>query len=427
MGRAIESGEAVFERAGRVIPGACVGQIPPYPPAGPIIASGSGSRVTDTTGRSYIDYVMGSGPMLLGHAHPEVVEAVRKQAGLGSTFYALTEWAVNLAEKVVGAASCGNALRFQSTGAEATQASLRIARAATGRSKILKFDGSWHGTYDIALVSLAGPNAGLKYECQGLPESALQDVLVTPYNDLEAAEEQFRKSGHDIAAIIIEPVQRGIPPFSEFLKGLRKLADQYGALLIFDEVVTGFRLAWGGAQGFYGVTPDLACYGKVIGGGYPVSAVVGDYGLVSLADPVNKGKGSYVFMGGTLTANPVSCAAGCATLDVLDTTRPYGSLEAKALRLAQRLRGSAERVGQALQVSQTGSILQLYFGDVGVVRNAFDAARSDKQQADRFAKALLSLGIYTVPNGKLYVSVAHSDADIEATADIAHEALQAIV
>ena len=406
--------EGMLAKAATLIPGACVGQVLPYPAHGPIFVRGLGSRVWDTRGGSYIDFAMGSGPMFLGHAHPEVVEAVRAQASQGSTFYALTPPAVQLAEKIVQASSAGDAIRFQTTGAEATQAAIRIARAATERQKIIKFNGSWHGTYDIALTSV-GAGGAVVADSAGLPHSATTDILIAEYNDESSLQQLLHANAGDVAAIIVEPVQRGIVPADGFLNYTKAAAERAGVLLIFDEVVTGFRLAWGGAQELYGVKPDLACYGKVIGGGYPISAVVGARELVSLGDPVNKGSSKYVFMGGTLTGNPVSSAAGLATLEILQRSSPYAAVNQLAGGFADGIRDAAVCAGVHLHVTQVGSIIQLYFGDIGLVKNAGDAARADLGAGKTFAKLLLERGIFTVPNAKFYVSVAHSSEDIDQT------------
>jgi glutamate-1-semialdehyde 2,1-aminomutase len=355
---------------------------------------------------------------------------VRRQAALGSTFFALNEPALRLAEQLALAVPCGEAVRFQTTGSEATFAALRLARAATGRDRVLKFEGGWHGGHDLG--QLSGAPAGEQPfpepvpDCDGIPAGACGDVLVAPFNDPDAAAALIERHRHELAAVIVEPLQRALRPEPGFLERLRDVTRRHGIVLVFDEIVTGFRLAWGGAQGRYGVVPDLACYGKVIGGGYPVSAVVGRRDLLRQADPGQKGRGRYCFLSGTLTGNPVACAAGLATLEVLRQPGTYERLHALGERLAHGLRQAGAGAGVPLQVLGDGPVLQVYFTGHRPLRNHRDLLKADRGQAVRFGHELIRRGVYCTPGGKLYLSLAHSDADIARTLEVAAQALQTV-
>jgi glutamate-1-semialdehyde 2,1-aminomutase len=422
--------QELLQKAELYLPGACLGMMALPPELRLVLVRGQGSKVHDAAGREYLDYMLGSGPLLLGHAHPAVVEAVQRQAALGSTFFALTEPAILLAEQLVQAVPCGEAVRFQTTGSEATFAALRLARAATGRDKVLKFEGGWHGGHDLGQLSGA-PATPRPYpeavpDCDGIPAAACGEVLVAPFNDLATTTQVIEAHASSLAAIIVEPLQRSLQPEPGFLQGLRALSRQHGIVLIFDEIVTGFRLAWGGAQERYGVVPDLACYGKVIGGGYPVSAVVGRRDLLQQADPGQKGRGKYCFLSGTLTGNPIACAAGLATLTVLRRAGAYERLHAAGQRLAQGLRRAGARAGVPLQVLGDGPVLQVYFTGEQPLHNHRDLLRADRGKAVRFGHELIRRGVYCTPGGKLYLSLAHTDQDIDRTVEIAAEALRAV-
>jgi glutamate-1-semialdehyde 2,1-aminomutase len=419
----------LLQKAERYLPGACLGMMSLPPELRMVMVRGQGSKIYDAAGKEYVDYMLGSGPLLLGHCRPEVVEAVERQVALGSTYFALSEPAILLAEKLIQAVPCGEAMRFQSTGSEATFAALRLARAATGRDKILKFEGGWHGGHDAGQLSGAPikpiPFPQAVPDCDGIPGSAIADVLVAPFNDLPATAAIVERNHPDLAAIIVEPLQRSLRPEPGFLEGLRTLTRKHGIVLVFDEIVTGFRLAWGGAQEHYGVVPDLACYGKAMAGGYPLSAVVGRRELLELANPAQKGKGKYCFLSGTLTGNPVACAAGLAALHVLHQPGVYDRLHAVGRRLADGLRRLGVSLGVPLQVLGDGPVLQVYFTDHQPLRNHRDLLHADRTRAVRFGHELIRRGVYCTPGGKLYLSLAHSDADVDRTIAIAGEALTA--
>jgi glutamate-1-semialdehyde 2,1-aminomutase len=335
----------------------------------------------------------------------------------------LSEPAIRLAEALVEAVPCAEAVRFQTTGSEATFTALRLARAATGRDKVLKFEGGWHGGHDVGQLSGAPaeppPFPEAAPDCDGVPGSAREDVLVAPFNDVGVTGRIIDEHHGDLAAVIVEPLQRALKPEPGFLEGLRTITRRHGIVLIFDEIVTGFRLAWGGAQERYGVVPDLACYGKAMAGGFPLSAVGGKAGLLALADPRRKGKAPYCFVSGTLTANPVSCAAGLAALRVLRQDGVYDRLHAIGRRLAEGLRQAGAAAGEPVQVLGDGPVLQVFFTDHAPLRNHRDLLRADKTKAVRFGHELIRSGVYCTPGGKLYLSLAHSDADIDRTVELA--------
>jgi glutamate-1-semialdehyde 2,1-aminomutase len=391
---------------------------------------GQGSKIYDASGKEYLDYMLGSGPLLLGHGRPEVVEAVQRQVVAGSTFFALNGPAILLAEKLVEAVPCGEALRFQTTGSEATFSALRLARAATGRDKVLKFEGGWHGGHDVGQLSAAPaeprPFPEAVPDCDGIPSTARHDVLVAPFNDPATTAAIIEEHHRELAAVIVEPLQRSLKPEPSFLESLRTITRKYGIVLVFDEIVTGFRLAWGGAQERYGVVPDLACYGKAMAGGYPLSAVVGKKDLLQPADPRQKGQGLYCFLSGTLTANPVACAAGLAALGVLQQAGVYDRLHELGTRLSRGIPQAAANVGVPLQVLGDGPVLQVYFTQHQPLRNHRDLLRADKKKAVQFGYELIRRGVYCTPGGKLYLSLAHSDADLDRTVEIVAEALQAV-
>jgi glutamate-1-semialdehyde 2,1-aminomutase len=420
----------LLERAEHYLPGASLGMMCLPDDLRMVMVRGQGSKIYDAAGREYLDYMLGSGPLILGHCHPAVVEAVQRQVSLGSTYFALNEPAIALAEMIVENVPCGEALRFQTTGSEATFSALRLARAFTRRDKILKFEGGWHGGHDIGQLSSA-PSAALPFpdavpDCDGIPKGAVQDVLVAPFNHLETTVSIIERNKEDLAAVIVEPLQRSLQPEPGFLAGLREITRQHGIVLVFDEIVTGFRIAWGGAQERYGVVPDLASYGKIIGGGHPLSAVVGKRELLQLADPRQKGRGPYCFLSGTLTGNPVACAAGRATLEELRKPETYQRLHALGERLRQGLMTVGKNAGTPLQVFGDGPVLQVFFGTREPMRSHRDTLRADKGKAVRFGHELIRRGVYCTPGGKLYLSLAHTVADIDRTIEVAVDAMHAL-
>ncbi|MEA2407604.1 MAG: glutamate-semialdehyde -aminomutase [Thermoleophilaceae bacterium] len=392
-----------------------------------VLARGSGARVWDDQGRQYIDYLLGSGPLLLGHAHPAVVEAVQRQAALGSTFYTLNEPVLQLAELLVAGIPCAESIQFCSSGGEATGYALRIARAATGRDAILKFEGGFHGANDYGVMSLfpterrAFPSP--EPMSAGVPRCLEDEVLVAPFNDLAMVTELAGRHADRLAAIIVEPVQRAIPPEPGFLEGLRKLADVHGIVLIFDEVVTGFRLAPGGAQEFYGVIPDLATYGKVIGGGYPLAAVAGGRALLELTAPGRTAADGFVYINGTLNGNPVAAAAGMATLEQLGEDA-YDRLHELGETVRAQMQEALVSCGLSAQVIGVGPLFQAFLTDTRPVdyRGGADA---DSATMSSIALEAFDRGIM-MSGGKGYISLAHTDEDVDQSIDAFRAAAEAV-
>ena len=393
-----------------------------------IVDHAAGSKIYDLDGREYIDYVLGSGPMLLGHSHPRVVAAVQEQAARGSTYFTLNREALALAELVVDAVPCAEQVKFVGSGTEATFAALRLARAATGREKILKFEGAYHGNHDYSLVSVTPaeppPYPEPAADTAGVPAAVRETVLVAPFNDIEAARDVILDHQHELAAVIVEPLQRSLPPRPGFLAGLHEVCDRTGAVLVFDEVVTGFRMAWGGAQERYGVRPDLACYGKVVFGGYAGGAVCGRRDLIALADPT-LGKAG-VNMTGTLSGNPVSAAAGLATLSVIrdEGAAFYERLFAYGERLRAGLAAAFAARHIPVQAPGEGPVFQLYLQEQPI-RDYRDTLHADAERWTRFCHAMVRRGIY-FNGGKIYCSAAHTDDDLHATLAACEEALDDI-
>ena len=361
---------------------------------GMVVARGEGSRLYGMDGASYLDYILGSGPMVLGHAHPRVVAAVQEQAALGSTFYALNGPVIRLGRTIVDAVPCAESVIFASSGAEATYLALRLARAFTGRELILRFAGGYHGHHDYASTHSAG-----------VPRAARETVLTATFNDLASVEAQLAAHPGAVAAVIVEPLHRIVRPAPGFLDDLARVTRAAGALLVFDEVVTGFRLAWGGGQERYRVTPDLATYGKIIGGGYPVSAICGPRAIMERASPRRSGQPDYVFISGTLSGNPLGATAGLATLAELRQPGAYERLESAGERLRRGFNDAAEEFDLPLTMRGEGAVNGVVVTDEGA---------SNAALLPTLGRALFERGIAS-SLGKVYVSLAHSDADLEET------------
>ena len=419
--------------AARYLPGACMGQNALPPELSFVVDRGAGARLVDVRGRTYLDYVLGSGPLLLGHAHPAIVKAVQAQVARGSTFFWLSEPTIRLAEEVVRAVPCAEQVRFVSTGTEATMFAVRIARTVTRREKVLKFEGGWHGLHDYAMVGNWRVPSEQPYprplpDVGGIPRGAVESVLVAPFNDLDTTARIVADHGDDLAAIIVEPLQRAIRPRPGFLAGLLDLTRRHGALLIFDEVVTGFRLAYGGAQEHYRVVPDLAVFGKALTAGFPLAAIAGRADVMATADPARKGSLDYAALSGTLSGNALACAAGRAALGELRRPGVYQQLHALGNRLRRGIAGLGAALGVPLQAIGDGPIAQVFFIDPAADLASERALRAaDGKRAARFAMELLARGLFVLPHTKLYLSLAHSDADIDYTLDVMEDALRALV
>ena len=419
----------LVERAARVLPGASLGAFQLPQERAIVIAEGRGARLWDVDGNEYIDYVLGSGPLLLGHAHPAVVAAVQRQAARGSTFYTLNEPVIQLAEEIVAAVPCAEGIKFVSTGTEATFHALRLARAHTGKEQILKFEGGFHGVHDYALVSAYGMDATGErrpvLDSAGIPAAAAGTVHLAPFNDAATVRDVIAAHAETLAAVIVEPMQRAIPPVPGFLEAVRAATEEYGVLLIFDEVVTGFRLAYGGAQERYGVVPDLATYAKAIGGGYPLAAVVGRREIMERTDPRQRARGGYAVLGGTLSGNPVAAAAGLATLAQLRAPGIYARLFAAGDRLRQGIERLGREMGIPLHAPGAGPLFQVFFTD-RPIRTHADTLAADTDRAVRFGMECLARGLFHTPGGKFYISAAHCEAECERTLEVFAEALRAV-
>ena len=408
----------LFDRAKRVLPGGVNSPVRAFRAVGGtpfFVASAAGCRLTDADGKIYVDYVCSWGPLILGHAHPAVLDAVRQAAEHGWTYGAPCAAEVELAEEVRGRMPSLEMMRFVNSGTEATMAAVRLARAATGRDVIIKFDGCYHGHADSFLVKAGSGVATLGLpDSPGVPAALASLTLTAPFNDANAVADLFRTHTDRIAAVIVEPYVGNvgfIPPAPEFHPALRALCDRHGALLIFDEVMTGFRVASGGAQQRLGVRPDLTTLGKIVGGGFPVGAYGGRADLMRRIAPEGP-----VYQAGTLSGNPVAMAAGLATLRETARQGFYEALEGRTARLLGGLEDAARRRGIPMTLGHAGSMWGAYF-TAGPVRNYADAKTTDTALFARWHKAALDRGVFLAPSAfeAGFVSSAHTDADIEFT------------
>lgn len=405
--------QTLAQIARRVLPGGNFGNM-----AGDIvIRSGRGGRVRDVSGNEYIDYLLGSGPMLVGHAHPAVNAAVLEQVERGSTFFVNNEPGIRLAAEIVDAVPCAEQVRFVSTGTEADAYAMRLARAYRRRPKILKFEGGYHGMSDWALMSLWSAretNTGRAVaDTAGIPPGLLDEMLVCPFNDLAAAREMIHTHHAAIAGVIVEPMQRLIPPVPGFLQGLRDLTAEYGIVLIFDEVVTGFRLAYGGGQTYYGVTPDLCTLGKVIGGGYPLAAIAGRAEIMAHFDREQVGPESFTPQIGTLSGNPIAAAAGLAALEVLKQPGAYERLFATGRAIWAGVEAALRDAGHAITMVGEPPMFDALF-TTSPVTDHQGMAGADATCA-RLFNGLLRTGGILKGEGKTYVSLAHDERDVADT------------
>ena len=419
--------EELYQSAEASLPGAGLGGYSLPENLRFIVKEGRGGRLISTEGREYIDYNCGAGATIIGHDHPEVVDAVQARVSKGMHFFGtLNDAAIELAEVMVDAIPCAEQMIYTTTGSEASSYAFRIARAVTGRDKVLKFEGAYHGNHDYASFGQfpTGPsNYPLATADSGGVPRALQDtMLMAPYNDLETTESILNEHSKDIAAIIVEPIQRIIFPKDGFLQGLRDLATKHGIVLIFDEVVTGFRLAYGGAQEYFGVTPDLATYGKIVGGGGPVGAVAGKKELIDACNPRRKGQSDYAYINGTLHGNPIACTAGMATLKVLGQPDFYKDFHARADNFRAAFQSVLDRKGTGIMVPGEASFWQFLATDKPPA-NQMDVLAMDLNKSKDLDLALLANGVYVLPNVRRFFSAAHGDEELEMTLEALEKAL----
>ncbi|MCA9670572.1 MAG: glutamate-1-semialdehyde 2,1-aminomutase [Myxococcales bacterium] len=425
-----DQSQMIFERGAKVIPGGVNSPVRAFravqgKPV--VIHHAKGPEIWDVDGNKYIDYVASWGPMILGHAPKSVIAAVTEAASRGTSFGACTEAEVDLAEQLVRIVPSLEKVRMVNSGTEATMSALRLARGFTKRDKIIKIIGGYHGHVDALLVKAGSGAATFGVpDSAGVPAGTAQDTLLVEFNDLDAVRAHFEAHAGAIAAIIVEPVPGNmgcVPPGPGYLEGLRELTRAHGALLIFDEVMCGFRVALGGAQARYGVTPDLTCLGKIIGGGLPAAAYGGKAEIMNQVSPDGP-----VYQAGTLSGNPLAVAAGRATLELLERDNPYAELESRTARLCKGMLGAAEEIGVPMTVNQVGSMFTAFFNE-GPVTDFASAKRSDTALFSRFHHEMLERGIYLAPSQfeAGFVSVAHLESHLDRTLEAGREALRAAV
>ena len=418
----------LLDRARQRLPGGVLGTSRYADDVGFVVKHGKGSKIYDVSGREYIDYVMASGPMVLGHAHPAVVAAVREQLESGTTYFMVTEPIIELAEEICRAVPCAEQVRFTSTGSEATFFALRVARTARQRDKILKFEGGYHGAHDYSMMS-STPRSPKAFpapvpDSSGIPHSLEAEVLIAPFNDLATVEGIVATHADELAAVIIEPFQRLIPPQPGFLQGLREITRRHGILLVFDEVVTGFRLAYGGAQQYYGVVPDIACVGKIVGGGFPLAAVCASADLMRPFDPGQDGKGDFISQSGTLNGNPIAAVAGLATLAELRKPGAYERFHGTGGRLMAGLAELARKSGLPAQVVGEPVLFDILFTGEPVT-DYRSLQKADGALARTFTTELIKRGVVKNTQ-KMYMSLAHTDADVDRTLQACEDALKTL-
>jgi glutamate-1-semialdehyde 2,1-aminomutase len=417
----------LYAKAQKVMPGGVNSPVRAFNAVGgePLfIKSAKGCTITDVDGNKFIDYVSSWGPLIFGHAHPRIVEAITRQAELGTSYGASTELEIELAEKVVNAVPSIDVVRMVNSGTEAVMSALRLARGITGRDKIVKFEGCYHGHGDSLLVKAGSGLASLSIpECPGIVSSLAEKTLNLPFNDAEQVKQLFAKEGAEIAALIVEPVagnMGAIPPAPGFLETLREETKKAGALLIFDEVITGFRVSLGGAQNLFGVTPDITCLGKIIGGGLPVGAYGGSKKVMDHISPVGS-----VYQAGTLSGNPLAMAAGNVMVDLLFEARVYDLLEEKSKKLCDGLQKNVQELGISAQFTRVGSMFSMFFTDQNIEN--FDTVKTcDTEFFKRYFNALLEEGIYIAPSQFEvgFMSAIHSDEEIDQTIAASLKALK---
>lgn len=413
--------EKLFEESKKYLPGGVDSPVRAYKPYPFFAERAFGSHIYDVDGNDYIDYCLAYGPLVLGHAHPLVVEAVVEQLEMGSAYGVPTEKEVELSKLVIEKVPCADMVRFVNSGTEATMSAIRLARAYTGRKKIVKFEGSYHGAHDYVLVKSGSGAMGLP-DSPGVPEETTKNTILIPFNDTQAVNELIDKQKEEIAAIIIEPVMGNIgciPPKDGYLKFLRQITSENNIVLIFDEVITGFRLAEGGAQEYFGISPDLVTLGKIVGGGFPMGALSGKKEYMEMIAPSGN-----VYQAGTFNGNPISVTAGLATLKQLDN-QFYNQSNTKGDYLRQGIQNVLEELGLDLRVAGLSSMFQLYFTDKDVI-NYKDAKSADTEKFNQYFHKLLNVGVFIPPSQFecCFISLVHGEEELEHTLEAIEQALK---
>ena len=393
-----------------------------------IIKKGLRGHVWDESGNEYIDYLLGSGPMVVGHSHPKVIESVLKQLDNGTTFFATNEKAIQLAEEIVKAVPCAEKVRFFSTGSEATLYAMRTARAYTRKDKILKFEGGFHGMNDYALMSMA-PKSLLDFpqaerDSAGIPKSIENEMLIAPFNDIETTSKIIESNKDVIGGVIVEPFQRLIPPKPGFLQGLREITEYHSIPLIFDEIVTGFRFAYGGAQEYYDVTPDICTLGKAVAGGFPLTAIAGKEEFMNHYDANKVSSDAFLTQIGTLSGNPIAAAAGLATLELLREPNTYESWFAKGSNLMNALQRLADDAEIPAKVVGEPVLFDIFFTE-SEVYDYRTSQKSDSNILNKFNELLLGEGVLK-GSTKFYISTSHTNEDIDQTIKIFEQTLNSL-
>ena len=413
-----------IERANRVLPAGGFGNFDPNI----VIREGRGSRVWDEEGKEYVDYLIGSGPMLLGHSHPEVMEVILETLPKGQTFFANNALGIELAEVICDAMACGEQLRYVSSGGEADMYAMRLARAYTGRDKIVKFEGGYHGMSAEAQMSLA-PETGANFpqavpDSAGIPHTVADDMLIAPFNDPDYLRSLLAEYDGQIAGLIVEPLQRIIPPHPDFLQAVREECDRYGIVLIFDEIVTGFRLAYGGAQELYGVVPDVCTLGKVIGGGFPLAAIAGRKDIMAHFDKACVGAEGWLMQLGTLSGNPIAAAAGLKSLEILRRDGAFETLRQNGKTVMSHVHDTLGKTGVDYQIVGDPTLFEIVFTPKQP-KNYRDVQGGDATQAAVWNDVLRQQGLFKSP-GKTYPSLVLSKEDLDLTKKAMAQAAQAV-
>lgn len=413
-----------IERANRVLPAGGFGNFDPNI----VIREGRGSRVWDEEGKEYVDYLIGSGPMLLGHSHPEVMEVILETLPKGQTFFANNALGIELAEVICDAMACGEQLRYVSSGGEADMYAMRLARAYTGRDKIVKFEGGYHGMSAEAQMSLA-PETGTNFpqavpDSAGIPHTVADDMLIAPFNDPDYLRSLLAEYDGQIAGLIVEPLQRIIPPHPDFLQAVREECDRYGIVLIFDEIVTGFRLAYGGAQELYGVVPDVCTLGKVIGGGFPLAAIAGRKDIMAHFDKARVGAEGWLMQLGTLSGNPIAAAAGLKSLEILRRDGAFETLRQNGKTVMSHVHDTLGKTGVDYQIVGDPTLFEIVFTPKPP-KNYRDVQGGDATQAAVWNDVLRQQGLFKSP-GKTYPSLVLSKEDLDLTKKAMAQAAQAV-